>query len=200
MGTPLDSLPDFQNYHYAVIQAPATPKLIAWSKAHECERRLGWYSWVQNNNDQATPQHVVLLNDALSAFLLSFEAALQHAKDQASTFSLGSPFDVWLASQPENNVLVRGLRTLRHLDAHIAPYPIAGNMTVVIGGSPKFIRRWSLQPLKVTDLDKLFHAQLKVADLAQWNALIESAHAIPLLTEALDRLNALLAKLEAAAP
>ena len=196
---PLDALPDFENYQYTHIRALASPRLIAWGKARECERRLVWYAWVQANNDQEEPKHLILLNDSLSAFLLSFEAAIQHAKDQAGTLSHPVSFDLWLASQPENDVLLKGLRALRHLDAHVQDYPVAGHIVVLVGGLPSSIRRWSLQELRPTDLQKLAHPPLKQSSLPAWNTLVQAQDAIFLMTEALDRLNALLLRREALA-
>lgn len=196
---PLDALPDFQSFAYAQIQPPSAPTLIAWEEARECERRVAWYSWVEANNDHANPQHIVLLNDSLSAFLLSFEAVIQHAKDQAGAFAPGLSLDTWLADQPENDAIFKGLRTLRHLDAHVKGYPVAGHITVTVGASQPSVRRWSLQELQPTDLQKLKHAQLKANDLGAWNSLVQSGNTIDLMARALDRRNKLLLRLEALA-
>lgn len=196
---PLAALPDFENYQYTHIQALASPRLIAWRKALECERRFVWYTWVQDNNDQNEPRHLVLLNDSLSAFLMSFEAAIQHAKDQAGALSHPLSFDSWLGNQPENDVLLKGVRTLRHLEAHVEGYPVAGHITVLVGSLPTSHRRWSLQQLQSADLQKLAHSQLKPSGLPVWSTLVQTRDATSLMTEALDRLNSLLLRLEALA-
>jgi hypothetical protein len=159
------------------------------------------YEWIERNNDQASPRHLILLNDALSAFLLTFEAALQHAKDQYHSRGFQPPFDRWLAQQPENAPLLKGIRTLRHLDGHVQSYPVAGHITVFLGGVPggqNFNRRWSLQELQLADLRRLTRPQLRTSqDLATWNGLVQSGNSLGLLGDALARLNGLMLRLEA---
>jgi hypothetical protein len=43
------------------------------------------------------------------------------------------PFDRWLEQLPDHDVLVRGLRTLRHLEAHIDSVPTRMHISVVVG-------------------------------------------------------------------
>ncbi len=196
---PLDYLPDFEHFSYGHIQQPQSAKLLAWSKSRECERRLAMYLWVEQNNDQANPQHRVLLNDALSAFLLTFEAAIQHVKDQYDASKNTPPFEQWLAQQPENDELIKGLRTLRHLEAHVQSYPVRSQITVVVGGVPggsDLKRRWSLQELQASDLQRLRMPKLTAGDLSVWNTLVQSGTTPTLMSQALDQLNRLMLRAE----
>lgn len=195
---PLDFLPDFEHFSYTLVKQPQPAKLLAWSKLKECERRLTMYKWVEQNNNPARPHQLVLLNDALSAFLLSFEAAIQHVADQYDARGIAPAFGQWLVQQPENNELVKGVRTLRHLEAHVQSYPVAGHIKAVIGGGPSSItRRWSLQELQINDIQRLDRPKLKTSsDLATWNSLVQSHNVNTLLSDALDRLNTLMLRLE----
>jgi len=114
--SPLDAMPDFQNFQYHLATIPSGSKIRAWSKLGECERRLEMYKWVASLNDPRKAQHRILLNDTVSAFLLTFEATIQFVGDQLrwSASELGN----WIAGQPQYNVTLRGLRTLRHFEAH----------------------------------------------------------------------------------
>lgn len=76
--------------------------------------------------------------------------------------------------------------------------PVAGHITVIPGSTPSFVRRWSLQELQCADIRRLKHAQLKATDLPTWNALVQSGNAPSLMSDALDRLNALILRLESA--
>jgi hypothetical protein len=78
----LYQLPAFDSFTYSVAVPPPQPKGIAWDKLTECERRLEMCKWVECLNDPRTPQHRVLLDDCVSAFLLTFEATLQFINDQ----------------------------------------------------------------------------------------------------------------------
>src|SRR5688572_22989290 len=79
---PLDAFPDFQNMQYRLATEPSGSRIRAWSKLRECERRLEIYKWVASLNDPRKAQHRILLNDTVSAFLLSFEATIQFLGDQ----------------------------------------------------------------------------------------------------------------------
>src|SRR5712692_11532267 len=106
VANPLDVLPDFQNFSYAVALAPAGSHIDAWVKLREAERRLAIYKWVEQYNDPSKPQYRVLLNDSVSAFLLNFEATVQFLKEQFKRTS--KQFDPWFAKQPQNDACVNG--------------------------------------------------------------------------------------------
>jgi hypothetical protein len=195
MANPLDVLPDFENVVYAHIKRPTAAKLIAWSKAEEAERRKIFYEFIEISTDPAFPKRQIL-NDALAAFLLTFEAAVQHAKAESQRLTAGFRFDDWLRSQHEYNVLFRGLRTLRHLQAHVEAYSVAGHRVVILNNLPASYTRWSLQKLTQYDLDRLDFGQLKPEHLVEWANLVDSGNTLGLIGEGLDRLNTILARLE----
>ena len=79
MPTGPEPLPDFTHCSYRIVRLPPTPKGRGWDKLQECERPLAMYQWVQDLNNPhelniQPPQHEVLLDDCLSAFLMTLEA------------------------------------------------------------------------------------------------------------------------------
>ncbi len=195
--------PDFEHFVYKIATQPTASKLNAWSKLQEAERRLATYKWAEAKNDPRTPQNRVLLNDAVSAFLLTFEATLQFAKNQFA-ITPGTPdFDAWLAAQPENDVLLRGLRTLRHFEAHVESKPPPRLVRLSIGGSlpdgtskTEASTDWKLPTLQPAGLTKLHHAPLKSADVKDWNNLVESMDAPAIFEQGLIKLRKILQKAE----
>lgn len=190
MVNPLDVLPDFQNFSYAVANAPAGTHIDAWVKLREAERRLAMYKWVEEYNDPGNPQHRVLLNDSVSAFLLTFEAIIQFLKDQFRRAGTSQKFDAWFAQQSQNDVCVKGLRTLRHFEAHVEEKPIP--RTVHVHGSEIMGCTWQLPELTQTGLDKLLYPPLSAADLSDWNTLVGSLEAKAIFAEGLYKLRSVL--------
>jgi hypothetical protein len=181
-------VPDYEHFQYSFSPAELPGELAAWAKLRECERRVATYVWAESNNDAANPQYRVLLNDALSALLMTIEAVLQFLKDEY--FSKPMELETWLSSQPEYDVLLRGLRTLRHFEAHVESKPAAGHITIVVGEPTK--RRWSLQALSASDLVKLRKPPLTVDLLADWNGLVDRSRNVDVFRLALQKLKMLL--------
>lgn len=192
---PLDRLPDFEVVTYLHIQKPAAAKLIAWDKAQESERRMTFYEFVERNLDLAKPKRT-LLDDALAAFLLTFEAAMQHAKSQVIAAGRIPKFDDWLQAQTEYDVLFRGLRSLRHLQAHVEAYGASQNRVVVLQKLSDSFTRWSMQRLSPADLARLERSPLKPEHLADWQTLVESNNTVGLMSQGLGKLNNILTRLE----
>lgn len=208
---PLDALPDFENLLYAIANKPAGSHIDAWDKLREAERRLVMYKWVEQHNDPATPRHGVLLDDSVSAFLLTFEAAIQFLKDQFKRTGTPQQFDVWFAGHPQNDACLKGLRTLRHLEAHVerkhSPRTVLKTLTAYVtvgrGRSRNGDRQngsvgclWQLPKLDPTDIAKLNSPALSVADLGAWNALREAFDAKALFERGLLSLKSILDKAE----
>jgi hypothetical protein len=201
---PLDALPDFQNFRYTIAIEPIDSRIDAWVKLREAERRLTMFKWVEQHNDHANPQHRVLLDDSASAFLLTFEAAIQFLKDQLNRSVNRSEtfpqFDTWFAGQPQNDIHVKGLRTLRLFEAHVEAKPIPRTIHVHINAS--FGGRksgaeiagctWQLPKLTPAHLQKLYSPRLSGADLSDWNTLVVNLDAKTIFAEGLQRLKCVL--------
>jgi len=181
-------LPDYEHFQYNFSPPELPDELVAWAKLRECERRVATYTWAESNNDISNPQYRVLLNDALSALLMTIEAVFQFLKDES--FPGTKDMERWLVAQPEYDVLLRGLRTLRHFEAHVESIPAAGHITVAVGGPTR--RRWSLQALDASDLNRLQHSPLTVKLLPEWNGLVGQLRNAELFPRALQKLQVLL--------
>jgi hypothetical protein len=105
-----DPLPDFTHFSYNVVSPPAQPKGRGWEKLKEGERRLALYQWAERlsmphgpQQHLPMPQHRVFLNDYLSAFLMTYEAALQFTGDQLEERGIIPlhGLNQWLKSLPE---------------------------------------------------------------------------------------------------
>jgi hypothetical protein len=197
---PLDSLPDFSNFMYQIAVQPANSRLGAWGKLQECERRLEMYKWVENLNDPSRAQHRILLNDMVSAFLLSIEATVQFTKGQWKPSPGKTPFTsfrAWLEGQSDYDIAVRGIRTLRLFEAHVEIKPPTSMIIAVMGSEPEVTRKWQLPELQQTELSKLDSPKLEQSHLVDWNKLVTTSNAGTLLTRALRNLKLILDTAEA---
>ena len=137
------------------------------------------YKWLEGLNDPANPQHRIFLEDSVSAFLLTFEACAQFLKDQVR-FPSGITFRSWLVNIPEYDLTVRGLRSLRHFEAHVDFVPPQSQITAIVGGirpdgkpASGITRKWRLRQLTLTDIERLKHPPLDQSDLKDWNSLVD---------------------------
>jgi hypothetical protein len=182
-------MPDFQNLNYRIAIEPIGGRLNAWSKLRECERRLEMFKWVEALNDPARAQHRILLNDSASAYLLTYEAVIQFTKEQFIGSSTVPQFDQWFTIQPQYDVIVRGLRTLRHFEAHVE---LKSPQSKISASSTKVSRTWGLPPLHDTDLARLRTKPLSVTHLNDWSNKVDQDDAASILTEGLVKLKAIL--------
>ncbi len=188
----LNDLPNFENYNYQIAIRPDRSRVKAWNKLQECERRLEMYKWVERQTDPAKVQHRILLDDTTNAFLLTFEATLQFINDQF--FNNSSALNDWLAQQPQYDVSFRGLRTLRHFEAHVEIKPIESSIVAIVGGTSgnKITRKWRLQKLQQIDLKKLTSSPLKHIHLNDWNTLVMQSDIKSIFTDNLFKLKEIL--------
>jgi hypothetical protein len=188
MSTCSDPLPDFTNFSYSIVTPPEPAKGRGWDKLKECERRLALYRWAERLNAPpkgthilGEPPHKVFLDDCLSAFLLTLEAALQYTEDQFKKCGIELrdrksnkiSFSYWVRKQRAHDRYMRGLRTLRHFAAHVEIKPTRVGVTfivparsmAVIAGRPEvpeppdaeggIAHRWQLPHLTRADLETL---------------------------------------------
>jgi len=211
-----DSIPDFTNFTHPLVTPPADPRGCGWDKLKECERRLAWYRWAEQRDDPRKVQQRVVLDDCLSAFLLTLEATLQFMWGQlweqlkARGVTPKCKLNQWLKKLPEYDLQMKGLRTLRHFAAHVeikrAPSEVTqtyGARYVLVGESapdgtsePTVTRRWLLPQLDRVDLQKLNTHALDDRDLPDWNTLVQSNDAASILEHGLRQVHAILQKAE----
>ena len=139
MSTCPNPLPDFINLQYVIVTPPKRPKGRGWEKLKECERRLALYQWAEELNTPpegtrvlGNPPNKVFLNDCLTAFLMALEAALEFTGNalERKGVILKYEFGSWLRKQQAHDCQLRGLRTLRHLTAHVEIKPVRVGVTI----------------------------------------------------------------------
>jgi|CXWL01.1.fsa_nt_gi hypothetical protein len=113
-------LPNFDDFQYKYAIAPDKAKLKAWNKLRETERRFRFYAWVEPQTHGPSSRHRVLLDDSISAYLLTFEATIQFLKEE-----FGKPFEDWLRKQEKYSITVKALRTYRNFEAHVEAKPVS---------------------------------------------------------------------------
>lgn len=201
--SPLDAMPDFQNMHYRFATGPSGSTIRAWSKLRECERRLEMYKWVASLNNPREAQHRILLNDTVSAFLLTFEATIQFLNEEFQQSLKAPHFSSWMAGRPQYDVTIRGLRTLRHFEAHVESKTPRSNIGLIIGGSrtdgtsdTEVTRAWRLPTLQQNELARLDHSPLAVVDLSDWNNLVSQTDVADIFADGIRRLSEILVSAE----
>jgi hypothetical protein len=165
-------LPMFDQLERRYILPDLSRRLSSWSKAAEVERRLDHFEWLVHVARRPDGIQSLVL-DLASAYLLSFESALQVL--QAERFSTG--FEKWLSSLPANDLTFRGLRTLRHLEAHVR----AGALTQrQLGGHSRFTGGeggsnigWRWAPISIAEFRALRTPRISEAELPDWNRQLE---------------------------
>jgi hypothetical protein len=186
----ITAFPDLDKFAYKHAIRPSGASLRAWPKLEETERRLAVFSWVTAITDPNQPQYHTFLDDCETGFLMAFEATLQFLKDQFKVDGVQPPFEEWLklhqAGRSED-IFLRGIRTLRHLEAHVRA-ELPHSLIVVVASRPHVKRQWQLPPLTEAHLDKLWTPRLEAADLTTWNRCVESTSAEDVMTRALSEL------------
>jgi hypothetical protein len=169
-------LPDFDQFDYQIARKRAGSCIFSWKKLREAERRVALCEWLGVDGDtEATRSHDWLM-DSVAAFFYSFEASLQFLKAEFLRRDGAPPFDTWLTQQGQHDVVVRGLRTLRHLEAHIDCVPTTRHISLVVGepddaGDQQVTlasQLWKLHSLSVGDLRRLRHPKLETSELPAW--------------------------------
>ena len=201
---PLKYLPDFDNFEYTIAIKPPDTRVFAWSKLCECERRLEFFRWIEKLIDPGKGDYRVLLNDAKSAFLLCFEATIQYVisqfVDQFGKAAGEREFYALLKSHAEYDLVIKGIRTLRHIEAHVETKLVPSKVVAVIGGSKadgtsatRLSRSWHFASLTEVDLQKLHHTPpLASKHLSDWNSMVENTPASDIFAHGLKKLKSIL--------
>jgi len=189
------ALIDFNDYDLEIVRVPATTHLGVWRNLEDLERRLALYRWALHIIRERG-RSVWLMEDIARGFLYGFEATIQTLGDQifGSDRSSGAKINNKLLKSPHYGLDTRGVRSLRHLEAHIS---LRANpdrlLTSEYGGddysgfasgsdSGRTVS-WHFTPLS-EDRRKLVKG-LSSQDLANWNARIRTTPAREVMRNAL---------------
>jgi len=196
----LDSVPliAFDELEPLLVHPPAGTALRAWMKASEVGRRMDHFDWLVH---VARPVRgcSTFVGDLASAFLMSYESTLQVLKEQWKASRSGAPSlpksDTWLASLPEYDLTCRGLRTLRHVQAHVGVVPVVvphgrpHHSRFAAGTDPGLVPAWGWSPIAVTDFAALTQPPpLSQLELPQWNTRLAETPVTQLMREGIERL------------
>lgn len=181
--------------HY-LQRRPPQASLEAWSKWEECERRYIYFEWFTHGIGKKRDGFRSLINDAATAFLMSFEATLQVLGEERFQ-GRGADLDRWLSQQREYDVRCRGLRAMRNTVAHLRAEELAvqhGNRTFSIFGAtdPGETTPWVLPPLEKAKLPRSPKLDVAAGELATWNQLVAQTPLADLMRHGLSRLRAIL--------
>lgn len=173
-------IPDFDQLEYMIAKRSVSTRLPrTWTKCEECERRetvFDWATWALARPIGRTR----MMNDLGSAFLLSFEATRQVLKDEMGQVGLlPQGFEKWLTLQPPYDLELRGLRTLRHLEAHVRTGELEQNPDRLVdsrfaGPTPGGRAPWHWSPIATADLTSLRSPRLLESELQTWNRRCEA--------------------------
>jgi len=197
------SLPDFEKFPYKMAVPPSGSRIVAWTKLQECERRLAMYNWAETLNDPGNPQFRVLLDDSVSAFLMTFEATIQFLRNQYETSGATPSFEDWLRKLPEHNISIAGVRTLRHLAAHLESKRVPRHVSIRIhedlrsdSSSSEMSCMWRLPAIQAADLTKVRSKLLDVSQLNTWNGTCASVSVGQIFADCMQKLREILLKAE----
>jgi hypothetical protein len=188
-------LPDFDQLEPRYILPDKSRRLAAWSKATEVERRLDHFEWLAHVARRPSGIQTFVL-DIASAYLLSLESALQVL--HAEKFPNG--FEKWLTTLPANDLTFRGLRTLRHLEAHIRTGTLTqrnvGGHSRFTGGEGGSNIGWRWAPISVAEFRALRTPKISEAELPEWNSQLEEYLVMDLMRLGVERLLAVFRQAE----
>ena len=151
------------------------------------------FEWATFSLDQARG-HTLLFHDLASAYLLSLEATLQLLRHQRKF----GDFESWLRTHAEYDLALRGLRTLRHLDAHVQKVAIdvdrhGSAVSRFAHSTTGGTLAWRWDAISEADLASLDRPRITASELADWNRLSDELLVIGLMRSGLRSLRALLA-------
>ena len=182
-----------------ILVHPPRGGLRGWAKLQELERRLDFFDWalfVVREPNRLTR----FLNDCTSAFIMTFEAAIQLLKHESGS---RPRFDTWFGAHTSGNYIIRGLRTHRHLEAHIrasgiSPNPSKEAHSRFAGGiDAGDTTSWHFAPISLADFRQLQRPYLDETELPLWASLVTDLSAKAVMFEGLRGLVELYKEAEA---
>jgi hypothetical protein len=189
-------LPDFDRLE-STIPGPPKGRLRAWAKFAETDRRMTVFDWaVWALAKGGLP---VFMQDLATAYLLSFETTLEFLKDERRDSRRN--FERWLSGRAAYDLECRGLRTLRHLEAHIRSGTISAQVGAVAdsrfgGPTPAGRSTWFWDAITLADLNALRAPALGTDELDAWNSRSHSVPVRGLMIHGLERLRTILKEAE----
>lgn len=170
-------LPAFDFLEPRYIVPDSARRLRAWSRAIEAERRLDQFEWLSHVARRPTGIQTLVL-DLATAYLLSFESALQLLQQERFPKGTSPGFEDWLGALPASDLVCRGIRTMRHLEAHVRPGSLTQRQT---GGHSRFISGeggmtigWRWAPVTLAEFRELRTPRISELELPDWNARLEA--------------------------
>jgi len=173
---------DLDAYQYRIVTGEHHGTAV-WERLLELERRQVMFDWL-SAAVREKGRNEKLFSDLAGAYLYSLEAAVQ---EFALTYSGGTGSDKWLAKQSEYDEVLRGLRTLRHREAHVATSSVvsgdrrAGHTTLSAGGRDGATVAWHFRAISEEEYAALHRPKLAHDDREAWNHLAESELALDLM-------------------
>ena len=172
----LTDIPDFDLLEPRFVFPPSKPRLRAWKRLQEVERRIDHFEWLLHIARKPYPLPRTV-GDFATSYLLSFESCVQLLKKE---FMGG--FDQWLATQTSYDLVCRGIQTLRNLEAHIRvgglsnAYFEHGNSRFAAGGDSGQTVAWHFSPISGEEYEELLPRgrKLLASELPDWNQLTEA--------------------------
>ncbi len=185
----------FDDLKEYIVTIPQGAVLRAWPKLRELERRWLYFEWFTHGVAKKPEGFRSLLDDAASAYLMTFEAVIQMMGDQIG--ETGHQLTAWLEALPSDayDLTCRGLRTLRNIEAHVRPGNLErvgnqlGASVFASGADPGHTLPWCFAALTPNELPRTSH--LTVAELSDWQALVESNLAAKIMRDGVQRLYAI---------
>lgn len=173
-------LPGFDLAPYLIAVKPEGARLRGWKKLEETERRLMMLRWVIAVTDNSQPQHHTLIDDCETAFLLAFEATLQLLKQEL--VDTGRPgFEAMvrsvLSGKGDADIIFRGIRTLRNLEAHVEAELTTAKIYLNLTGESqhRVTRQWQFRPLTAAILKSLHTKHITdPGELDRWNVIVQA--------------------------
>jgi hypothetical protein len=192
-------LPAFDYLEPRYILPDSNRRLKAWSKAMEAERRLDHFEWLSHVARMPGGIQTFVL-DFATAYLLSLESALQILKHERFQKGTSPSFDTWIETLPANDLVFRGLRTMRHLEAHIRQ----GGLTQrTVGGHSRFISGeggttigWQWAEVSLAEFRALDRPKIREAELPAWNNQLDEYLIMDLMRLGIERLRDVFATAE----
>lgn len=198
--SPIDYLPDFDNFDYKIAILPNNSKLTkAWDKLRECERRLSFYRWIESFSNYHSMQYRVLLNDSASGFVLTFETTIQVLEEQSKdTWNNKQKIIEWVINQPDYNTTCQGIYIWRVLDAHIetkSPLKVIKMPVGSASGNPS--HKFHPPKFDQEDLESMHRSSRnKTFDINAWEELRKTLTVAELFEDGIKKLRSILNKAE----
>jgi|SRR6185312_13194291 len=192
-------LPAFDHLEPRFILPDKTHRLRAWSKAMEVERRLDHFEWL--SHVARTPVGIqTLVLDFATAYLLTFESALQVLQQERFPKGTSPGFEKWLVTLHTNDLTCRGIRTMRHLEAHVRPGELTqrhtGGLSRFVSGEGGTTIGWQWSSITLAEYRVLTTPRISEHELDDWNDRLQQHLIMDIMRLGVERLRDIFAEAE----